>query len=181
MAAAPNARVREIEAAIAGGDESRIRDYYRDAVEHHLHDRDELHRRRMLIGRSCAETTDTFAFFALLSVLLDDRKGWDIAAKQLGQDFDPGFEFLAYRTRAHHFKNHALENWTFLLSNARNKGHVPAAILYWRRRFGGRSLARYVLLPPILAVFGLKAAVIAMSDRADRRLATYTGDRAPSG
>jgi len=166
-------RISEIEAEITEGNTSQIRGYYRDTVAHHTNDRNELHRRRMVISRGSVETTDTFALFALLSVLLDDRKGWEIAYSQLGADFDPGFEFLAYLTRSEHFDGTKLGDWAFLLENAKNKGHVPATLVYWRRRLEKNIWSRTFLRVPVKLFVCLKAALIALKNPDDRRLTAY--------
>lgn len=166
-------RILDIEAEITKGNTSQIRDYYRDTVAYHTNDRKELHRRRMVIGRGTVETTDTFSLFALLSVLLDDRKGWEIAFDRLGAEFDPGFEFLAYLTRSKHFDGPKLGDWVFLLENAKNKGHVPATMVYWRQRLGKNIWSRIFFWAPVKFFVCLKAALIALRYPDDRRLTSY--------
>ena len=165
--------VQEFENRIENGDAGCIRRYFEDTAQFYQDDITEIQRRRMVIGRADLPHSDTYYGFALLSALLKDRRGWEMAVKRLENKIDPGFLYLVYCYQVQNFVELDRKDaaWAFLLSDATEKGHIPSAVLYWRSRLLSLGFLGRIMFYMIKLFYALKAGFIALRNPMDRRIA----------
>lgn len=155
-----------------------LRPYYFDALKFHSGDRDELRRRRKIIGGTDIQVDNTFYGYGLLSALLDDRKGWEMAVKELGVNQDPGFGYLAYRYICHYRKQtDQPKTWAFTLKQSAEFDHLPSKWLLLKQDDEGEAPGAF--LNPSNVLRGLFLLVrfvyLKLRNSKDRRLVTYSG------
>ncbi len=172
--------LNRIETEISKGDHLHTRRYVEDAIKFHRADRDELHRRRMIIGRSAQEGdehTDAFYCFGLLSVFCDDLKGWSLFRKQVGAAYVPSFGYLAYWFLRHYKPSNKqfLDKWLILLEEASDEGHLPSKIELKRLRAKNKGFLAVLTLLPHKLIFFFKTFFIALRNPNDERIAVPKG------
>jgi hypothetical protein len=119
--------VLALEKRIEIGDIDAMKAYTKDAFRFHLDNRDELHRRRMILGRLETDASTPIECFALISAAMDDRKAWDLAMGQLEENCDPGFGYLAWRLILYHSKdNERADKWMDAVRHSARLGHFPS-------------------------------------------------------
>ena len=119
--------IRALEDRIEAGDADAMTQYTTDAFQNHLFDRDELHRRRSVLGRSVPEINTPIECIALLSAAMDDRAGWDKMLGFLEEEGDPGLGFLAWRLILFYSKDQQrADNWMHAVEHSARLGHFPS-------------------------------------------------------
>ncbi|MEP3180404.1 MAG: hypothetical protein ABJO45_12715 [Lentilitoribacter sp.] len=164
----------EIEEEIAKDDLQNIRSYYVDAIKFHNQNNSELRRRRKKIGDTDVQVGDTFYGFGLLSALLDSRKGWDMAIKELGVDIDPGFGFLAYRyVCQYRSQTDQPKTWKFTLEQASDHDHLPSKWLLMKQANEASDVFLVIARIPQFIHLIIRFKWLSLKNPKDRRLATY--------
>ena len=119
--------VQALEALIKAGDAGAMKAYVRNALRFHLDDRDELHHRRLLLGRLDTDFSTQIECFGLLSAAMGDRKSWDLSVRTLGEDCDPGFGYLTWHLILYHSKDETrAETWMDAVRHSARRGHFPS-------------------------------------------------------
>lgn len=167
--------VLTLEKRVEFGDFDAMKAYTKDAFRFHLNDRDELHRRRMILGRLETDASTPIECFALISAAMDDRKAWDLAIGKLGENCDPGFGYLAWYLILHHSKdNERADKWMDAVQHSARLGHFPSrrqVLLEQLKRVGfisGLKLRRR------LFALERERQRLATSEPSSRLLARYT-------
>lgn len=167
-------QISEISKELSGNDLTKLRLFYEDAIRFHSSDKDELHRRRMIIGGTNLQVDDTFYGYAMLSAFLDDRRGWNLAIEELGAQQDPGFSYLVYSHICHYLGETKLPaKWKFALHEAASRGHLPAKYELMRQKREQAGLFRRVLMAPQRWALAFRFVLLHFFNPQDRRLATY--------
>lgn len=166
--------IKSIEQMVRDGEVDAARSYTDDAMRCHANDMDELHRRRMILARVDSDIVTQTECFGLLSALMDDRKGWDLALERIGDNVDPGFGFLAWRCISAFSANQKLANeWFFAVEQSALNGHGPARREVLKNQLQAAGFVSRVMIRWKLAKLETELVNLATDNPDDRRLADY--------
>ncbi len=129
------AEVEKVEAGILQRDYSMFRPYANDAVRFHLSNRQELERRKRFLAKHADGTDEGVFCFALLCVLTDDHKGWDIAIRFFKGKPNPSLGHVAYEFLVSQGAGpERLAEWKKLLELSASQGHLQSKRMLFEKR-----------------------------------------------
>ncbi len=118
---------RRLEGEISAGNLSRAKDYVEQAIRLYIKDVAELERRKKYLARRCEGDEGCVFYWGILCVLTNDRPGWDIVARFLGDNMDPSLGYHSFRfLNAQTSDNERLEAWKFLIEDSAARGHIQS-------------------------------------------------------
>ena len=175
--------VSQVEKDIRSGNTKLIKNYADDALQNYADSVDVLNHRKKIIWNACNGEVEGLQYFAILSVLTDDRAGWDVALEILGDALDPALGYTAYHYLSYHQADTDIKNrWHFLLTESANLGHFHARRIVFEEQTLKYGLFKYPLLMIHRIWLTICAIPIVVANRNDSRLPRSTmnsGDRQP--
>lgn len=165
----------KLEQRVQNGDVDAIREYTIDAFKSQFGNRDELHRRRMILARLETEVCTPIECFALISAAMEDRHAWDMAIGRLGDARDPGLGFLAWQLILHYSKDkERADRWFHAVQEAAQLGHFPSKRQALIREIGRTGFFSGLKFRRQLFALERKRQKLEASEPSSRLLATYT-------
>lgn len=162
---------------ILEGDVDAIRKFSRDAMKFHPNSSDELHRRRMILGRVDSPLVTPIENFALLSAFLGDVQSWELAMDRLGSSCDPGLGYLAWRSLLYFTQDKdRASKWFFAVERAAARDHFPAQRQVLTRKLEASNIFSGLGIRKQLMELELRRQHAEEHDPQDRRLAKYVND-----
>ncbi|WP_037306588.1 hypothetical protein [Ruegeria halocynthiae] len=167
--------VQTLEKRIEVGDVDAMKKYTADAFQYHLANHDELHRRRMILGRLDTEISTPIECFALVSAAMEDRKAWDLAIRRLGENCDPGLGYLAWRLIHYYSKDkERADKWMNAVKHSARLGHFPSRRQVLLRELRHAGFVSGLKLRRRLFTLERERLRLARADPSSRLLARYT-------
>ncbi len=169
--------VQALEKLIVVGDVDAMKAYTKDAFRFHLDDYDELHRRRMVLGRADTHLSASVECFALISAAMGDRKAWDLAMRRLGEDCDPGIGYLAWHLILYHSKDkERADKWMDAVQHSARLGHFPSRRQVLLQELMNSGFLSGLKFRRRLFALERERQRLAASEPSSRLLARYTND-----
>lgn len=164
-----------MELSIQRHDIDAMRAFTKDALRHYSNEGDELHRRRMLLGRLELDLTTPVECFGILSAVMGDTQGWAYALEKLGADCDPGYGYLAWRSIQFYLKDERqTDEWFFAADMSASNGHFPARQEVLRRRLKRASLVFKPWIAIQLIFLEMRRRKLVKLNFEDRRLTKFS-------